>query len=118
MESIMSAVAAPLIGGAVSSIFGGGSSGNKGSTAAAGAADPFSGQRPQYQQQLSNLMSNPGSFSETPQAQFTQAQGEQAVTRQMASRGISDSGAEKMGLEQYATGFAGQQYQQRTPDPS
>lgn len=73
--SIFSAVAAPLIGGAVSSIFGGGSSGNSGAKTAASAADPFAGQRPQYQQQLSDLMSNPGSFSETPMAQFTQAQG-------------------------------------------
>ena len=109
--SIMAAVAAPLIGGAVSSIVGGGQ--NKGGGQAAAAADPFASQRGQYQQQLSQLMTDPNSFQMSSAAQFAERQGMQGEEAQMAARGLSNSGAEKAALTQYATGFAGQQYQQQ-----
>lgn len=108
--SIIGAVAAPLIGGAVSSMMGGGGGGSQ---QAAAAADPFAAQRPQYQQQLSDLMSGKTPFEMTPGAQFAKQEGLDAVSAKMGARGQASSGAEKIELERYATGFAGQQYQQQ-----
>lgn len=110
MESIIGAVAAPLIGGAISSLFGGSSSGNAGVQQAAGAADPFASQRPQYQQQLSDLMSGKTPFAETTGSQALTKTGMDAESAQMAARGLSGSGAEKAALTSYATGIAGQDY--------
>ena len=112
--SIIGAVAAPLIGGAVSSILGGGSSskttGTGGAQTAAAAADPFAAQRPQYQQQLSDLMSGKTPFQETAGAQALTQTGMDAESAQMAARGLSGSGAEKAALTKYATGIASQDY--------
>ena len=110
--TIFSAVAAPLIGGAVSSIFGGGSSSKAsgGAQQAAAAADPFASQRPQYQQQLSDLMSGKTPFQETAGAKALTQTGMDAESAQMASRGLSGSGAEKAALTKYATGIAAQDY--------
>jgi hypothetical protein len=112
--SLISAVAQPLIGSAVSSIFGGQQ--NSGGAAAAAASDPFASQRGGYQAQLAQLMSNPNSFQMSAGAQFAENQGLNAESAQMASRGLSGSGAEQLALTQYATGFAGQQYQQQEQD--
>jgi hypothetical protein len=118
--TIIGAVAAPLIGGAVSSIFGGGSkssssgsgsgSGSGGAATAAAAADPFASQRPQYQQQLSDLMSGKTPFEETAGAKALTQTGLDAESAQMASHGLSGSGAEKAALTKYATGIASQDY--------
>lgn len=112
--SIVSAVAAPLIGGAVSSIFGGGSNSN-GSKAAA-AADPVAGTRAGYQQQLQQLMTDPNAFQMSAEAQATESQGMDAMSAKMAARGLSNSGAEKTALTQYATTAAGNEYQQQISD--
>lgn len=118
--TIFSAVAAPLIGGAVSSIFGGGggggggggskSTGQAGAQAAAQTADPFASQRPQYQQMLSDLMSGKTPFQETAGAKALTQTGMDAESAQMAARGLSSSGAEKAALTKYATGIASQDY--------
>ena len=126
--TIISAVAAPLIGGAVSSIFGGGkssgggsqpsapgpgSTGSAGAERAAALADPFASQRPQYQQQLSDLMSGKTPYEQTAGAQFAEQQGIDAVTAHNRSTGHANSGNEEMDIAKYATGVAGQGYQQQ-----
>ena len=112
--SIIGAVAAPLIGGAVSSLFGGGggskTSGNGGAQTAAAAADPFAAQRPQYQQQLSDLMSGKTPFEETAGAKAITETGLQATGATMASQHLHGSGAEAAALTKYATGIAAQDY--------
>lgn len=77
---------------------------------AAYAADPFAQQRPQYQQMLQKLMTDPGSFSQTPQSIATTKEGMDQMQAQMAQRGIAGSGAEKAALTKYATTAAGQDY--------
>jgi len=109
------AVAGTLVSGLLTG-GGGSSSGTSGQQAAQGAADPFASQRPQYQQQLAALMSNPNSFQMSAAAQATEKQGMDAESAAMASRGLSSSGNEKIGLEQYAQGFASNQYQQQIAD--
>lgn len=111
--TILGAVAAPLIGGAVSSIFGGGSKPSSGASQGAAAADPFASQRPQYQQQLSDLMSGKTPFQETAGAKALTETGMNAESAQMAQRGLSNSGAEKAALTKYATGIASQDYNQQ-----
>ena len=108
--TIVGAVAAPLIGGAVSSMMGGGSKPSSGASQGAAAADPFASQRPQYQQQLSDLMSGKSKFEETAGAKALTETGMNAESAQMAQRGLSDSGAEKAALTKYATGIASQDY--------
>lgn len=110
--TIMGAVAAPLIGGVVSSMMGGGRA-SSGAQQAAGAADPFASQRPQYQQMLSQLMSGKTPFSETAGSRAATETGMDAMSAQMATRGLTNSGAEKAALTKYATGIAGQDYNQQ-----
>lgn len=112
---IAGAVAAPLIGGLVTSAFGGGSSshGASGGGGPAQTADPFASQRPQYQDQLSKLMSDPNSFQMSSAAKFAEKEGMDATSAQWAARGLNGSGAMEVDLTKYATGFAGQQYQQQ-----
>lgn len=113
--TIIGAVAAPLVGGMVSSLFGGGGSGGsgqRGAQQAAQAADPFGGQRGQYQQQLSNLMSGKTQYEMQPGAQFAMNQGLDAIGARNRAQGRGNSGGEQIDLAKYATGFAGQQYQQ------
>ena len=66
---IAGAVGAGVAGAATSSLLGGGGGGG-GSQQAASAADPFAGQRPQYQTMLANLINNPSSVTSTPGYQF------------------------------------------------
>lgn len=108
----MGAVAAPLIGGVVSNLFGGGKA-SSGAQQGAAAADPFASQRPQYQQQLSDLMSGKTPFSETAGAKAATETGMDEMSAKLATRGLSNSGAEKAALTKYATGIAGQDYTQQ-----
>jgi hypothetical protein len=123
--TIFSAVAAPLIGGAVSSIFNSGSSKSSGSSGggnspnsggsdtqqAAAAADPFASQRGQYQQMLSQLMTNPNNTMTSGET-FAMNKGLDAVTAQMGARGLSGSSNQQTALIDYATGSAQQSRQQ------
>lgn len=90
-----------------------GSTGAPGAERAAGMADPFASQRPQYQQQLSDLMSGKTQYADTPGAQFAKQQGLDAVAAHNRSTGHGDSGNEQMELAKYATGMAEQGYQQQ-----
>ena len=80
---------------------------------AAQTADPFASQRPQYQQQLQQLMQNPNSVTNTPGYNFQMQQGTDAVARQQAAMGGAGSGAEQAALTQYGQGLASNQYQQQ-----
>jgi hypothetical protein len=84
--------------------------GSSGTTAAAGAADPFASQRAQYQTQLSNLMSNPSSITSTPGYQFNMNQGMQQVQGSAAASGMLNSGNTLTALQQEGQGFAESQY--------
>lgn len=77
-------------------------------TAQTGAAlaDPFASQRPQYQQQLSQLMSNPSSVTNTPGYQFNFNQGETALQRQEAATGNLNSGTADINAVQYGQNYA------------
>lgn len=73
---------------------------------AARYADPFMGQRGQYQKQLSDLMANPGSFASSPTYKFAYDQGLEAINRKGGVR----SGAKLAALQNYGQGLASQQY--------
>ena len=103
IDVVLPAVAPAMIG----SLLGGGSSGG----GAAAAADPFASQRPQYQQMLQQLMTNPSSFQQSAQSQATTQTGMSAIDASMAAKGLGNSGAEHSALTQFATQTAGQDYQ-------
>ena len=94
-----------LGGGGGGGVFGGGG------TNAAGMADPFASQRPQYQSQLSALMANPSSVTSTPGYQFNLDQGLQQLTRMGASQGMLGSGNMLQAVTQYGQNYATNQYQ-------
>ena len=104
------------IGGAAVSLIGGellgGDEGGGGtpSSGAAGVADPFARQRPQYQTQLQTLMKDPGSFASSPAYSFAFDQGLEAVNRTAAAKGMLGSGNRLYELTNYGQGMAGQQY--------
>ena len=105
------------IGGAAVSVIGGallsrGSSGASSSPGAA-AADPFASQRPQYQQLLQQLMTDPNAFTQSAQSQAVTKQGMNAIDANMAAKGLTNSGAQEQALTEYATQQAGQGYQQQ-----
>ena len=82
---------------------------------AASLADPFAEQRPQYQQQLAKLMSDPGSLATSPLYKFAQEQGLEAVNRTAGARGQLGSGNRLADLTRYGQGLAGQQFFQMAP---
>lgn len=73
---------------------------------AARLADPFSSQRPQYENALSKLVSNPGDFSSSPFYKFAYDQGLNALER----KGNVRSGNKLAELERYGQGMASQSY--------
>ena len=77
---------------------------------AARYADPFMDQRKQYQNQLSNLMANPGSFASSPTYQFAFNQGLEALNRRSAASGKTGSGNYLADLMKYGQGMASQQF--------
>lgn len=89
---------------------GGGGGASPGAQQAAGAADPFAPQRPQYQLMLQQLMTNPNAFRQSAEAQAITKQGLDSTAARMAARGLSSSGAEQAALTQQATTAAGQNY--------
>lgn len=79
---------------------------------ASGAADPFAGQRGQYQTQLQNLMSGgSAAMANDPSYQWRLQQGSQNLSRQMASQGLTASGAELAALQDYGQNQASTEYQ-------
>lgn len=80
---------------------------------AASLADPFAEQRPQYQQQLANLMRNPGEFASSPAYKFAFEQGMEGVNRTAAAKGQLGSGNRLLDLTKFGQGLAGQQYFQQ-----
>lgn len=99
--------AVSLIGG---ELLGGDEGGGAPSSGAAGVADPFARQRPQYQTQLQTLMQDPGSFASSPAYSFAFDQGLEAVNRTAAAKGMLGSGNRLYELTNYGQGMAGQQY--------
>lgn len=77
---------------------------------AARYADPFMSQRGQYQNQLSELMKNPGSFGSSPTYQFAFDQGLEALNRRSAATGKTGSGNYLADLMKYGQGMASQQF--------
>lgn len=88
------------------------SGGGAGSTqpGQASVADPFGGQRPQYQQQLQQLMNNPSSIQGSPGYQWQMAQGLEGVNRTEAARGMLGSGNRLAELMKYGQGMASTEY--------
>ena len=82
---------------------------NIGNTAAS-LADPFSGERRGYQNQLRQLMANPGQFGSSPAYQFAFDQGLEALNRKAAAGGMLGSGNRLAELTKYGQGMAGQQF--------
>lgn len=77
---------------------------------AANLADPFMGQRGQYQNQLSQLMKNPGDFASSPVYKFAYDQGLGALNASAAARGRLGSGNYLKDLMDYGQGKASQLY--------
>jgi hypothetical protein len=76
-------------------------------------ADPFAGYRPQYAAQLSNLMNNPQSVTQTPGYQFNLAQGLQGLQAQQAAQGRLVSGGALIQGQQFGQNLASQTYNQQ-----
>lgn len=73
---------------------------------AADLADPFASQRPQYQQDLANLMNNPNSITNDPSYKFRFDQGQQALERSNVAKGYLGSGNMGYDLINYGQGAA------------
>jgi|ERR1700758_1998773 len=101
---IAAGVGAAVAGSATSSLLGGG--GSSGAQQAASAADPFAGQRGQYQSMLANLINNPSSVTSTPGYQFNLTEGLNATQGSMAAKGMGLSGNVLTALQQQGAGFA------------
>ena len=80
----------------------------------AGLADPFASQRPQYQQQLQQLMTDPNSFKTDPGYQFALGQGQEALLRKAnAGLGTQRAGSIPIEMAKYTEGYANQAYTDR-----
>ena len=89
---------------------GGGGGGAVPTSQAAGIADPFAAQRPQYQSMLQQLMTNPASFQGSPGYQWQFNQGMEAVNRTAGAQHMLGSGNRLQELMQYGQGMASQDY--------
>ena len=77
---------------------------------AANLSDPFASQRPQYQTQLSTLLSNPGQIETSPFYKYLQQTQMEGVKASNAARGFTNSGRGLMALQDRAAGVASQAY--------
>lgn len=91
----------------VNSLMGGGGSSTS-PTQASAAADPFAPYRPQYAEQLNQLMADPSKVASQPGYKA----GMQVVERGLASHGQISSGNEQAALFDYGSGFFNQYLQQ------
>jgi hypothetical protein len=73
---------------------------------ALGLAADTQGKQDYYNQQLMDMMANPGSVLNDPAFKATEAIGEQGVTRQMAAQGFKGSGNQAEALMNYGQGSA------------
>jgi hypothetical protein len=81
---------------------------------AAAAADPFASQRPQYQQQLQGLLTDPSSFKTDPGYQFALGQGQEGISRASnALYGTQRTGHLAPELAKFTEGYASQAYSDR-----
>jgi hypothetical protein len=112
------AIGAAVVGGVVSYAT---ASGSSGSSSPSAQADPFAAQRPQYQNQLTALMTggdpskamlHPGYNFQTsdPSYAWRLQQGQQTVQRGLAQTGQTGSGNEMAQLQQYGQGMASQEF--------
>lgn len=100
---------ADIIGG-VGKIAGGAYGLSQGRQIQPGLADPNSQYRPQYAAQLSNLIQNPNSVTQTPGYQFRLSQGLQGLQAQQASQGRLVSGGALLQGQQFGQNLASQSY--------
>ena len=77
---------------------------------AAAYADPFRGERANYQKRLRDLVADPGALASSPLYQFALDQGMENINRRAAARGQRNSGNVLGELMRFGTGLAGQQY--------
>ena len=77
---------------------------------AAAYADPFMGERKNYQERLRNLIANPGSQESSPFFKYLMETQMNAVAANNAARGLSRSGRGAMALQDRAAGVATQSY--------
>ena len=109
----MCVVAGAVAGGVASAATGAalsGGGGGGGAQQAASAADPFAGQRGQYQDMLSQLIKNPSSVTSTPGYEFQLQQGLNAVQGSAAAGGMLNSGNTLAALTKYGEDYASTQY--------
>ena len=84
---------------------------NNNTQQAVGLAQPNAKYQSGWSDMLNTAMTKPGSYSMTPGAEFAKEQGLEAVARHgNAMFGTTASGGTAIELEKYATGFAGQNY--------
>lgn len=74
------------------------------------AADPFRGQRAQYQKQLSDLYKDPSSITESASYKFRLQQGQQSLERSMAAKGLLGSGNLALELQRYGQEMASTEF--------
>jgi hypothetical protein len=106
-------VAAAVAGSVVSSVLAPdqATAGQGATSGAAGAADPFASQRPQYQQQLQDMMKPGASFNATdPAYQASFSEGQRSLESAAAAGGGFGSGAEKAALVKYGSDQAATQF--------
>ena len=106
----MCVVAGAVAGGVASAATGSLLGGGGGAQQAANAADPFAGQRGQYQDMLSQLIKNPSSVTSTPGYQFQLQQGLNAAQGSAAAGGMLNSGNTLTALTKYGEDYASTQY--------
>lgn len=73
-------------------------------------ADPFASQRGQYQNQLSTLLSNPGSIESSPLFQFSYQKGLDALNNHLAGTGQFNSGNALRAASDYNAGAITNQF--------
>ena len=71
------------------------------------------GEQQGFEQQLANLVANPGSVTNTPGYSFNFAQGANATAAQMTAGGFLNSGNEAAALTSYGQGMAMNTYNQQ-----
>jgi hypothetical protein len=104
--TVGAAVAGGVASSATGSLLSGGNSGAQG---AANAADPFSSQRGQYQQMLSQLINNPSSITSNPGYEFGLQESNKAVEGSAAANGMVNSGNVLQALSTNSQQYASQQ---------
>lgn len=114
--AVGSALATSAVGAvasyAVGSMLGGGGSSNPGGGNPVTTADPFASSRPQYAQQLNQMMAPGATFDASdPSYQFRLQQGAGALASSGAANGLLNSGNIATAITNYGQKAASQEYQ-------